>query len=191
MSKHEPKRRFADDDAFFTRRELCKALGIGKTTLRHREAAGKANPVLNANGVWLYSRGEAERLTNGKQVSFLAKARAHVPSARGADGELAAKSFRPTRSRGASRRDRQGAGRPSRHRRRLRGALHRARVPRRSAGLRRITGAGQLVGNGKWDLTSPLTEGVLTSSHAHPASKPRSRSNASTSAAAGRALPSA
>lgn len=93
MSKHEPQPRFADDDAFFTRGELSKALGIGKTTLRHWEAAGKANPVLNANGVWLYSREEAERLMNGKQVSRLAKARAHVPSARGADGELAAKIF--------------------------------------------------------------------------------------------------
>jgi hypothetical protein len=94
MSKDKPGRHGAhDDDAFLTRGELCKALGIGKTTLRRWEDKGKARPVTNANGVKLYPREEAERLTGGVRVARLPKARALVPNAASSDGELAAKIF--------------------------------------------------------------------------------------------------
>jgi hypothetical protein len=94
MSKDRPGRYGAhDDDAFITRGELCKALGIGKTTLRRWEEKGKARPITNANGVKLYPREEAERLTGGVRIAPLPKARALVPNAASSDAEVAAQIF--------------------------------------------------------------------------------------------------
>jgi hypothetical protein len=94
MSKDRPRRHGDhDDDAFLTRGAVCKALRIGKTTLRRWEDKGKARPVTNANGVKLYPREEAERLTGGVRVAPLPKARALVPNAASSDGEVAAKIF--------------------------------------------------------------------------------------------------
>lgn len=61
--------------------------------MRHWEDKGKARPITNANGVKLYPREEAERLTGGRRVPPLPKARALVPNAASTDGELAAKIF--------------------------------------------------------------------------------------------------
>jgi DNA-binding transcriptional MerR regulator len=77
----------------YTRGEICKALGIPKTTLRRWEESGKVKPTKNERGVRLYSEADVRKLANTLKVSTLEKARAVLPEPAKADGELAAKIF--------------------------------------------------------------------------------------------------
>lgn len=81
------------DDAMLTRAEMCKARGISKTTLRRWEDAGKVKPVVGHRGFHLYRQEDARSANGGKPIERLLKARALVPSAANAGGELAAEIF--------------------------------------------------------------------------------------------------
>lgn len=76
-----------------TRAEMSKTLGISKTTLRRWEDKGKLKPIVDPAGVHLFRKQDALALNGGKPIERLPKARALVPSAANAGGELAAEIY--------------------------------------------------------------------------------------------------
>ncbi|MCW5831681.1 MAG: MerR family transcriptional regulator [Labilithrix sp.] len=82
-----------EPDEMITRGELCRAANVSKSTIRRWEEKGLLHPIIDEHGVRLFRVADVQALTGKKPVVHLPKARALVPSAATARGELAADVF--------------------------------------------------------------------------------------------------